>query len=379
LDAADGSPTDVVYVESDGAVWIGSPTTMDFGAKLAVHEQDGRAAEFTGRNADILFIVHNEDSGAQSNPMTAYLGVGGTSSTVWPTYPTALVAEATGYAEPNAGAALMASRGSSATLAAQNIDGTGAALYTTIAGTGTGYTAHFDGGDGVLIERDSSYPALDIDNLTTGAAADAVWISAPNGAASNTWALYSYCYQGEAARFSKYVDDGQYTAKVLGNTVSSMGLYVQGTFVYTGAAARSVETSRGREAVYAVNAPDAEVVASGTARLVGGQARVEFDRLFVEAIDGAADIRVTATPNGAWSALYTAAIDERGFEVRSGAGSADVEFHWMAIGRAADWETSRSLVLPDPAEDARLAEEKEARNVERHSRHPAPPVIQASR
>ena len=61
-------------------------------------------------------------------------------------------------------------------------------------------------------------------------------------------------------------------------------------------AARSVETSRGREAVYAAIAPDAEVVASGTAMLVGGRARVEFDRLFAEAIDGAADIRVTATP-----------------------------------------------------------------------------------
>jgi hypothetical protein len=306
------------------------------------------------------------------NEVALEVVMGETSRFAYSAYPTALTANARTPGQ-DCLAGFFFSEGSSPSLMAWKATGTGAA-FRSVAGELTGYSGQFEGGDGVLIERQGGYQTLEVVNNTTGAAADAVWISTPIGAASSTWALYSYCYQGEAGRFSKYVDDGQYTARVLGNTVSSMGLYVQGTFVYTGAAARSVETSRGREAVYAVNAPESEVVASGTAALVGGHARVEFDRLFTEAIDGTADIRVTATPTGEWSALYSEAIDGRGFDVRSGAGASDVEFHWMAIGRAADWESSRSLVLPDPEEDARLAAEKEAENLRRRPSE-APPLI----
>jgi hypothetical protein len=170
-----------------------------------------------------------------------------------------------------------------------------------------------------------------------------------------------------AGRFSKYTDDGVYTAMVLGPSESALGLYVLGTFLYTGTAARSVETSRGREAVFAVNAPESEIIASGRATLAGGRARVEFDRLFTEAIDGSADILVTVTPTGAWSALYTESIDETGFDVASGAGASDVEFHWMARGRAVDWESTRAIVIPDPEEEARLESEKKAETAGRRA------------
>jgi hypothetical protein len=244
---------------------------------------------------------------------------------------------------------------------------------------GTGYSGYFEGGDGVYIERDDGYQALEISNPTTGAAADAVWIYTENGATSNTWALYSKCYQGEAGRFSKYVDDTKYALNAIGATVSSEALYVYGTILHEGSLAKSVRTSRGREAVFGVNAPESEVIASGVARLAGGAASVEFDRLFTEAIDGEADIRVTATPTGGWSALYTESIGATGFEVRSGAGDMDVEFHWVAIGHAAGWESSRSLAIPDPEEEARLAMEKEASSLHRATHEARSPLIHRDR
>jgi hypothetical protein len=142
--------------------------------------------------------------------------------------------------------------------------------------------------------------------------------------------------------------------------VSSEGLYVLGTLFYTGLAARAVPTSRGTEAVFGVTAPDVEVMTSGAARLSNGSARIEFDRLFTESIAGATDLRVTATPIGAWSALYVEGVDGGGFTLRSEAGDKDVAFNWVAVGRAKGCERTPEISIPDPAEDARIAAEKRA-------------------
>ena len=69
-------------------------------------------------------------------------------------------------------------------------------------------------------------------------------------------------------------------------------------------------------------------------RLVVGEARVDFDDIFSESITGAADLRVTATPVGSWSALYVERKDAGGFDLRSEAGDPNVEFDRVAVGRA---------------------------------------------
>jgi len=143
-------------------------------------------------------------------------------------------------------------------------------------------------------------------------------------------------------------------------TPSSEGVYIDGTLVHTGLVARTVPTSRGTEAVFGVTAPDVEVMVSGTGRLSGGAARVEFDRLFAESIAGAADLHVTVTPIGAWSALYVERIDGGGFTLRSDAGDKDVEFHWAAAGRAKGYDRTPEIAIPDRAEDMRIAAEKKA-------------------
>jgi hypothetical protein len=125
--------------------------------------------------------------------------------------------------------------------------------------------------------------------------------------------------------------------------------------------ARGVETSRGTEATFAITGADVELIASGRGRLSRGSARVEFDRIFAESTSGPSGLRVTATPIGSWSALYVESIDGRGFNLRSGAGDGDVEFHWVAVGRAKDHERRPEVVIPDYEELQRLADSKRER------------------
>jgi hypothetical protein len=147
---------------------------------------------------------------------------------------------------------------------------------------------------------------------------------------------------------------------VNGATSTAEGLYVSGTIVSTALDARVVPTSRGDEAVFGVTAPNVEVTDSGAGRLTDGTARVAFDRLFAEAITGAADLRITATPVGAWSGLFVERIDGDGFTVRSDAGDRNVEFHWAAVGRAKAHRERPEITIPDPADEARIVAEKEA-------------------
>ena len=128
-----------------------------------------------------------------------------------------------------------------------------------------------------------------------------------------------------------------------------------------------METSRGKEALFGVAAAEVDVIASGQGRLSEGTARIEFDRLFAESISGPDALRVTVTPVGGWSALYVERIDESGFDLRSEAGNKDVEFHWVAVGRAAGHERRPEVVLPDVEEARELARQK---NEESRSRRP---------
>jgi hypothetical protein len=127
-----------------------------------------------------------------------------------------------------------------------------------------------------------------------------------------------------------------------------------------------------------VSSPEVEIIASGRARLSGGVARVEFDRLFAESIAGPENLRITATPMGGWSALYLERADETGFEIRSAAGDDGIEFNWVAIGRAAAHERRPDVEIPDPGELKELERDKLAAAAARRSSEPAvaPTVIE---
>lgn len=236
----------------------------------------------------------------------------------------------------------------------------GAVTYDRISdplNIGTGYWDWDMTSGGIDIDITSSYPAIDIENTCTSYG-DCLYLSSTAASGTSTWALYSYTLNGNAGLFSKSTDDNQYCLYVASPGSASEGLYVWGNIVASGTISPVVETSRGREAVFSVESPEAEVYASGTARLSGGQAQVSFDRLFTEAISAQIPVKVTVTPVGAWSALFVESRNAQGFVARSASGDAEVAFDWMACGRRKGYDVRPQISIPDPQEQERIRQAK---------------------
>jgi hypothetical protein len=351
LDASDGSPVDALYMNGDGDAFIGTGS-FPFGARLHVNAQRNYTGVHITADSKYLasvaaFAVSDSSSGIVGNSYRSLMGM------TIPTNPAGVA----GIGEGPADGGFFAADGTGDGVKCWSLN-TGTALRAEA--SGFGYSGFFKGGAGVAMEREGGYPVLDVNNTSSTGWGDAAWFSSPAGMNGGTWTIYADCYEGSAGRFSKYVDDNNYAMTVYGASASSEGLYVQGTIVSTMPIPRMVPTSRGTEAVFGVTASDVDVMASGSGKLSGRAARVEFDRLFAESIAGAADLRVTATPVGAWSALYVERIDDGGFTLRSDAGDKDVEFHWVAVGRAKGYERAPEIAFPDPDEQARIAQEKKA-------------------
>ncbi len=372
LDAPDGDPVDALYVQIDGDVRVGGIPLADSRMGI-VSERTTAPGEMIMSQGEIPLAVGMVALCDSSSGIVGNANHATTSYTV----PT-IAAGAAGIGWRNAYGGFFAAMGDGIGAFCSSI-GAGYALQASAGGsgdavhattTGSGFSGYFFGGNGVYAERAVSYPAMNVRNSATGDYGDAAWFSAVDGAYSSTWTLSSACAQGIAGRFAKSVADGQYAVQVWSPAVGTPGLYVQGYINSTSLLARSVETSRGTEPSFAVTASDVDVMASGSGRLASGAARVEFDRLFSESISGAADLRVTATPIGAWSALYVARVDGGGFDLRSDAGAKDVEFHWVAVGRARGYERTPDIVIPDANEEARIAREKAAA----FGAHPPAPI-----
>jgi len=123
-----------------------------------------------------------------------------------------------------------------------------------------------------------------------------------------------------------------------GASPSNPGLYVAGTFYATGTKSSVVPTSRGVEPLYAVESPEVEFVASGTAQLANGESQVTFDRLFREAISQETPLRIILTPKDVWTGLYVTEKSYQGFRVKATGGAMNAEFDWLAIGRRKGYE-----------------------------------------
>ena len=131
---------------------------------------------------------------------------------------------------------------------------------------------------------------------------------------------------------------------------SNPGLMVYGYSQATGAKYTVVQTSQGQQTLAAIESPDVEFYASGTAKLFNGEAQVVFERLFSEAISSHVPLKIVVTPKGAWSGLYVAEQSAEGFLVKTGAGATDCEFDWIAIGRRKGYEERPLISMPPKPE-----------------------------
>ncbi len=374
LDAADGAPTDVVYVDAEGLVTVGTPVSAASEVKLAVSgERNQTAGHFLAKGDDVFGV----GAFARCDSSGGVVGNSGTYSDYYPSNPTAI----TGVSGEIADAGLFVSNGIGKGIWA-HASGTGDAILATAGGAGR--SGYFDGGLGVemvLQDSDTEYPVLGITNNETSWYGDCLWLTARDGVSAGTYTLYSRCYRGRAGYFVKSsYSDFSYVVYISSTAYDAAGLYVYGYIYSSSAMAHGVETSRGTEAVFSLSSPEVEMVSSGRGRLSAGVARIDFDRTFAESITKPEDLRITATPVGGWSALYIESIDADGFYLRSASGDADVEFHWSAVGRAKGHERRPEIVIPDRETEMELARQKET---DMRSRRPAtelpvrPPVVSA--
>jgi hypothetical protein len=217
-----------------------------------------------------------------------------------------------------------------------------------------------------------------ITNNETSWYGDCLHLRSQAGVHAETHTLDSQCQRGSAGYFKKLDDSdlNKYAVYISAPAYDDPGLDVFGYINTSSLMTREVETSRGKEAVFGMSSPEVEMVSSGKARLADGTARVDFDRKFAESITGREELRITATPIGGWSALYVERIDADGFVVRSDSGMKDLEFHWVAVGRAEGYERAPEIVIPDrqAEERARRLKEEELQRRSPARRQPVRPA-----
>ncbi len=132
-----------------------------------------------------------------------------------------------------------------------------------------------------------------------------------------------------------------------------MGLYTQGEYFAgysngdtytTGVMATLQETGDHRTAYYGVTSPDVEIMTHGTGILNQGQAQIQFDKDFLNAVSKDASIVVTVSPSGPCDQLFIEDKSINGFSVQEfNDGKSNVQFDWIAVGRRAGYERRPEL------------------------------------
>ncbi len=155
---------------------------------------------------------------------------------------------------------------------------------------------------------------------------------------------------------------------------ANLGLKVYGTFTATGSKSSAIQTSQGEEHLYAIETPDVEFMASGSASLANGQAQITFERLFQEAISADVPIKVIVTPASECNGIYVSSRSSTGFTVKElMSGTSNAEFDWMAIGRRKGYEQRPVVQVADIEEmEALDQEEFETQEVYYPNNNPPP-------
>lgn len=198
-----------------------------------------------------------------------------------------------------------------------------------------GVKVKFAGEDGLFV--DSSYDGVDVDMVEDDGVS--VYRASGDGVVIYYAGDEGIDAIGERGNVLRSNNQGFYGLYVYsaGAYPQNPGLYVAGTIYATGTKSSLVETSKGKEPLYAVESPEVEFMCSGTARLKNGESKIKFDRLFRESISTQIPLRITLTPKGKYSELFVSQQSFEGFAVKSGSDE-DVEFDWIAIGRRKGYE-----------------------------------------
>jgi hypothetical protein len=140
-----------------------------------------------------------------------------------------------------------------------------------------------------------------------------------------------------------------------------MGLYTEGEYFAsyangdtyaTGIMATIQDTGEARTAFYGITSPDVEIMTHGTGVLYDGQAAVDFDKEFLNAVSADTPIVVTVSPRGLCDQLCIVEQDAAGFLVQeTNGGKSDVEFNWIAIARRAGYDVRPELNADLAAKD----------------------------
>ena len=198
-----------------------------------------------------------------------------------------------------------------------------------------GVKVKFAGEDGLFV--DSSYDGVDVDMVEDDGVS--VYRASGDGVVIYYAGDEGIDAIGEKGNVLRSNNQGFYGLYVYsaGAYPQNPGLYVAGTIYATGTKSSLVETSKGKEPLYAVESPEVEFMCSGTAKLKNGESKIKFDRLFRESISKDVPLRITLTPKGKWCQLFVSQQNSEEFSVKSGSDE-EVEFDWIAIGRRKGYE-----------------------------------------
>jgi hypothetical protein len=142
-----------------------------------------------------------------------------------------------------------------------------------------------------------------------------------------------------------------YAGVFSGGAAGNPGVFIDGTFVATGTKSQAVPTARhGMRKLYAVEATRPMFEDVGTARLEGGEARVELDPVFAATVNTGIAYHVFVTPRGECRGLYLSEQDRFGFVVRElQGGSSGVEFDYRVMAAVRGHERTRLEPFTLPA------------------------------
>ena len=141
---------------------------------------------------------------------------------------------------------------------------------------------------------------------------------------------------------------------VYGYTNDGYGVISDGNLGMTGAAVSLVGTrDHGWRHVYTMGSPENWFEDFGSARLSGGEARVEIEPVFAQTVALGEGYHVFLTPLGDCS-LYVAEKNERGFTVKVvggsvGSAASDIAFDYRIVAKRSGYETKRLEAAEAPA------------------------------
>ncbi|MEO0078611.1 MAG: hypothetical protein ABIK86_06410 [candidate division WOR-3 bacterium] len=156
--------------------------------------------------------------------------------------------------------------------------------------------------------------------------------------ASGTYGVYANC-DNQRGGYFRNNNNSYYALTAWNNTGTGgtvRGLYVQGHGYATGGWQSLLDGGR---TGYGLVSPDAEIVASGTGKLVAGRATVTLDPVFRDAVSAEVPLKVIVTPNSMCNGICVTSRSTSGFSVAELAdGRSDAGFDWIAIGRLKGYE-----------------------------------------